>query len=97
MLPIKVFPPERQLELIAARAKAQRLEQNLSRRSLASKSGVPEGTIKHFEQTGSISLGALVRLAIALDCQESLDHLFETKPVASIQDLPAKPRQRGRE
>ena len=51
---------------IAQRARSQRLSQNLSRKTLARISGVPEASIKRFEQTGQIALLSLLKIAYVL-------------------------------
>jgi transcriptional regulator with XRE-family HTH domain len=50
---------------IAQRARSQRLSQNLSRKTLAKISGVPEASIKRFEQTGQIALLSLLKLLMS--------------------------------
>ena len=52
MGPLIFQTPEAVRKRIVARAKARRLAENLSRRSLSARSGVPESTIKRFETTG---------------------------------------------
>lgn len=80
---------------IATKAKSQRLAENLSRRSLAEKSGVTEASIKRFETSGEVSLTNLLDIAFALDCTEEFEALFDTKAPASITALQKPPRQRG--
>ncbi|MBS1225366.1 MAG: family transcriptional regulator [Proteobacteria bacterium] len=82
--------------MIAARAKARRLAENLSRRSLSARSGVPESTIKRFETTGYIALDRLLRLASILDGLDEFAALFPEKPPVSIQQVCSTPRRRGR-
>ncbi|MFZ1643526.1 MAG: helix-turn-helix domain-containing protein [Candidatus Contendobacter sp.] len=82
--------------MIAARAKARRLAENLSRRSLSARSGVPESTIKRFETTGYIALNRLLRLASILDGLDEFAALFPEKPPVSIEQIFPTPRRRGR-
>jgi transcriptional regulator with XRE-family HTH domain len=96
MIPIKVLPPSLILRNIGRRAQERRLEENLSRRTLASKSGVPEGTIKRFESTGHIGVESLLLLAIALDCPDEIELLFKPRPIRSIGDVRTQKRARGR-
>jgi len=83
---------------LAQRARARRLEQNLTQQGLAERSGVALGTLKRFETTGEISLDSLVRLAVALGAEEGFQQLFLPRPVETIDALLASrpTRQRGR-
>lgn len=96
MGPLIFQTPEAVRKRIAARAKARRLAENLSRRSLSARSGVPESTIKRFETTGYIALDRLLRLASILDGLDEFAALFPAKPPVSIQQVCSTPRQRGR-
>jgi len=96
ILPLKIESAHSVQHRLADRAKMLRLRANLGRRSLAQKSGVSEASIKRFENTGEISLANLLNLAFALDCHRQFDTLFEPPPPASIEDLTAPNRQRGR-
>lgn len=94
------FNPGAILKNIAARAKRNRLELNLSQNTLASKSGVSLGSLKRFEQTAEISLKNLVMLAVALDAVEEFASLFSGRKYQSIDELlmkdKAKTAKRGR-
>jgi transcriptional regulator with XRE-family HTH domain len=81
---------------IAQRARSQRLSQNLSRKTLAKISGVPEASIKRFEQTGQIALLSLLKIAYVLGCIESFDPLFAPKENLSLEQILKKERSRGR-
>ena len=80
---------------LAAKAKARRLAENLSRRTLANKSGVSQASIKRFETSGEVSLSNLLNIAFALNCTKEFDVLFDPKAPDSIAELQASPRQRG--
>jgi len=94
-LPINILSTADLRKAISAKAKSRRLAENLSRRSLAEKSGVTEASIKRFETTGEVSLTNLLDIAFALDCTEAFEALFDTKAPASINDLQKPPRRRG--
>ena len=96
MIPLIFQTPETARRAVAARAKARRLAVNLSRRSLADHSGVPESTIKRFETTGHIALNRLLQLASALDSLGEFSALFPEKPPVSIKQVCPTPRRRGR-
>jgi transcriptional regulator with XRE-family HTH domain len=94
-LPINIVSTADLLKVIATKAKSQRLAENLSRRSLAERSGVTEASIKRFETSGEVSLTNLLDIAFALDCTKEFEALFDAKAPASINDLQKPPRQRG--
>jgi transcriptional regulator with XRE-family HTH domain len=82
---------------IAGNAKRLRLSKNLSRRTLAQKSGVPESNIKRFETTGKISLDGLLLIAICLGAEEPLTNLFASAQSLTLQELKNYGRARGRQ
>lgn len=81
---------------IGANARAARLAQNLSRKTLAEMSGVSESTIKRFESTGQITLDALVLIATTLGHTHQLVELFSVESPVSILQLKHASRSRGR-
>ncbi|MCY4130780.1 MAG: helix-turn-helix domain-containing protein [Gammaproteobacteria bacterium] len=86
-------------EDLADRLKRCRLARNLTQTGLAARSGVPLGTLKKFERTGSISLISFVRLLVTLDEHAGLERLLESNEQdATLDQLMSKPkvRKRGR-
>ena len=85
---------------LARRLKSRRLARNLTQPGLAARSGVPLGTLKKFERTGSISLVSFVRLVVALGEQAGLERLMETddRDYLTLDQMLAtpKPCMRGR-
>lgn len=85
---------------IAASAKAKRLSENLTQKSLSERSSVSLGVLKKFELTGKISLESLLKLAVSLGVLGDFIHLFEKhpdKPYNSIEEvLKENKRKRGR-
>jgi transcriptional regulator with XRE-family HTH domain len=82
---------------IAQRAKGRRLALNLSRKTLAERSGVTEASLKRFELTGDISMDSLLRLAFAMECLSDFETLFSNYQAFQSLDEISKPtRQRGR-
>lgn len=65
---------------VGENARALRLAQNLSRKTLAERAGVSESTIKRFETTGQITLEALVLLASSLGGMLLMDRFFLREP-----------------
>ncbi|WP_233599202.1 helix-turn-helix domain-containing protein [Erwinia sp. JUb26] len=80
---------------IGENAKTLRLSKNLSRRTLAEKSGVSESTIKRFETTGIVTLEALILLATALDERNAVTKLFSPEHPHSMDELKNAKRKRG--
>lgn len=74
-------------KMIAERIRNIRKRRKLSQEKLSEKSGVSLGSVKRFENIGEISLSSLTKLAIALDCENELEQLFEDIPFESIQEV----------
>ena len=89
--------PDDILVNLGNRAKAARLKENLSRETLAIKSGVAHASIKRFETTGLIGTAAMLRIAFALGMDEHFNVLFEPKPFQSIEEVGLAKRKRGRQ
>jgi len=83
---------------LAERARARRLDANLSQEGLATRAGISLGSLKRFERTGEISLDRLLRIAFALDAGDGFDQLFAPRDPRSLDEIIAEPpvRQRGR-
>ena len=79
-------PKETQMQ-IAQNVRAVRKRRKISQKALSDKSGVSLGSVKRFETSGEISLHALIKLAIALDLDDALIHLFEDTPFLSIEEI----------
>lgn len=100
ILSIMINLPQDESKAIAARAKAVRLQQNITQEGLAKRSGVSFGSIKRFEQTGQISLEALLKIAFTLNVLDNFSDLFAPQTNRSGQSLDAliassKKRKRG--
>lgn len=80
---------------VGENAKASRLSKNLSRKTLAEKSGISESTIKRFELTGVVTLQALILIATALDELPSVTNLFKPESPNSYEELKNAKRKRG--
>ncbi len=82
---------------IAHKAKAKRLEQNLTQQGLSVRSGVSLGTIKRFERFGEISLKSLIDIALALGCIDDFEELFKNnpKPQSLFEKKTDQTRKRG--
>lgn len=91
-------PTEVQKEL-ALRAKALRLDMNLTQAGLAARVGISVGTLKRFEKSGEIQFNHLLRIALVLDRLPEFDNLLrlQATPQSLFEEKVAeKKRQRGR-
>lgn len=68
-------------------ARGLRLAHNMTQQALAEKSGVPLSTLKRFEQSGEISLAALLAIAGALGALDAFENLFPKPAAASLEEL----------
>ena len=91
-----LYAPRERSRQVADAARALRVAQDLSRKSLSARSGVPEPTIKRFETTGRIAFESLVMLADALGTADRLQTLFDAPAPTSLQQIKRGERQRGR-
>ena len=94
--PINFLLPDELAKQIGERARARRLSANLTRKTLAARSGVPESTIRKFEVTGAIGLVGLLNLADTLGCMDDFSKLFPVKTAVTIDEFVAPTRKRGR-
>ncbi|MBE6381043.1 MAG: helix-turn-helix transcriptional regulator [Lentisphaerae bacterium] len=83
---------------VAQRAKALRLEQNITQQELADKVGIAIGTVKRFEKSGEIQFNYLLRIALVLGRLEEFFDIFEPSdvPVSLYELKDTKTRQRAR-
>ena len=94
--PLNFLLPEDLARQLGERARARRLAANLTRKTLAERSGVPAPTIRKFEVTGIVSLVGLLQLAEALDCLDDFSRLFPPRAAVTIDEFVAPARKRGR-
>ena len=81
---------------LASRVRSRRLAQRLTQEGLASRSGVPFGTLKKFERTGQIALVSFVRLVVALGDEAALENLLLEKKFSTLDevlDVKTKPKR----
>jgi transcriptional regulator with XRE-family HTH domain len=84
---------------IAARARARRLELNLTQQAVARRSGLSVSTYRRFESTGEVGLRHLILIAVAFGMTGDFDALFSQERYASLDeviDQKRRTRQRGR-
>jgi transcriptional regulator with XRE-family HTH domain len=90
---------ESKAKALATRAKARRLEMNLTQEGLSVRAGIPIATYRRFERTGKISLEGLLHVAYALDTLDDFDAIFNAPRYASLDealDATQKTRKRGK-
>ena len=83
------------------RSKERRLNLNLTREGLGSRSGVSISVIRQFEVCGKISLESLIKIAIALGNGSDFELIFngsDSQQSVSLDELlkQSKVRKRGR-
>ena len=98
MTDILLITPADVMLQTAQRAKALRLEQNITQQELAGKAGIAVGTVKRFEKTGEVQFNHLLRIALVLGSLDDFKTLFAADDVpASLYEFKAaKVRQRAR-
>lgn len=72
---------------IAGRERAIRKQRRVSMQMLSELSGVSYASIRRFEKTGEISLSSLINIAIALDCVDDFDGLFQKQVPLTIREI----------
>ncbi len=87
MLSFNIETPKGAQERLASKFRQLRTLRNLSRKSLATMSGVSEPSIKRFERTGNISLQSLLRLADVLGALSEFLELFEPPVATSLDEI----------
>lgn len=98
-LHILLKTPTEVMQGLGQRAKALRLDRNLTQSGLATRVGISVGTLKRFENTGKIQLDYLLRIALVLDRLKEFDLLLRSDETPQSLFEPKsqeKPRQRGR-
>lgn len=96
MLTLPMMQPSEIAMLLAERARALRLQKNLSQAGLAARAGVSLASLKRFEHSGQISLDSLLRIAGVLEALEPLQDWFEPPAPTSIVEVQQRLRRRKR-
>jgi transcriptional regulator with XRE-family HTH domain len=82
---------------LAERARRRRIDGNLTQRDLAARAGVSYGSLRLFEETGKISLEALVKIAFVLGAEVEFGQLLPPQAPKTIDDVVDRPlRKRAR-
>lgn len=97
MLTFNMTSPSEVIRSLSERMKRLRIDIGLTQRELAARAGVSYGSLRLFEQTGKISLEALVKIAFVLEGEPEFEHLFPPRRPKTIDDVVDRPvRQRVR-
>ena len=75
------------MKSIALRVRQRRLEMNYTQKGLAAKADLKLPTYRRFEQTGEISLAALLRVAFVMHALDEFNNLFSAPIYSSIEDV----------
>jgi len=77
------------MQELKERAKSRRKYLKLSQKELSTRADVSLGSLKRFEQSGQISLEALLKLSVVLECLEDFNGVCVKREVmpSSIEDL----------
>lgn len=74
---------------IGLRVQHLRAREGWSQQELSRRSGVALGTLRRFEQSGSISLARLLKVAAVLRRLDDFGKVFEAPPFQSLAELKA--------
>lgn len=72
---------------IAMRVRARRKELKITQEQLSCKAGVSLASYKRFEQKGLVALDSLIRIALALGCEDDFEELFAKRGYSSIEEV----------
>lgn len=72
---------------VAARVRARRKDLGLTQQQISSKAGMSLASYKRFEQKGLVAFDSLIRIAIALGCEDDFDSLFAKRGYSSIEEV----------
>jgi transcriptional regulator with XRE-family HTH domain len=72
---------------VAKRVRTRRKEKKLTQDEMSKRAGMSLASYKRFEQKGEIAFSSIIKVAIALDCENDFDSLFSKKQFSSLQEL----------
>lgn len=87
-------------QVLKNQLREHRLKQGWTQAGLAQRSGVPLGTLRQFEKTGSVSLESFLKLLMALGFIDEVVSALDThenhfKTIDDVLAKPTKKRKRG--
>jgi transcriptional regulator with XRE-family HTH domain len=72
---------------LALRLRARRKERGFTQVEMSQRADMSLGSLRRFETTGEIALKSLIKLAVALDCEQDFEALFARRQYRSIQEI----------
>ncbi|SCW66302.1 Helix-turn-helix [Rhizobium mongolense subsp. loessense] len=91
MFTFNLTSPTEVIRGLSERMKRRRIDAGLTQRELAVRAGVSYGSLRLFEETGKISLEAIVKIAFVLEAEAEFEHLFPPRPPKTIDDVVGRP------
>lgn len=92
----ELLTPDATRKEIRLSARRLRLAHNMTQNELALKSGVALSTLKRFEQSGEVSLSALLAVAGALGALQAFSDLFPQPTATTLDQLDSDKAERKR-
>lgn len=89
-----LITPEEIAVDLARRVRELRLAKKWKQKTLAQRSGVSEGSLKRFEQTGKISMTSFLKLVFALGRIDEINEILNPSQANSIKELQILDRKR---
>ena len=89
--------PERLALILAQNCRRRRLDQGMSRRSLAETTGIPEPTIERFETKGKISLESFLKLVVEFGWFNEMSAIMGKSKFSTGEELETINKNRNRQ
>ncbi len=89
--------PEQLALILAQNCRRRRLDQGMSRRSLAVATGIPEPTIERFETKGKISLESFLKLVVEFGWFDEMSAIMGKTKFSTGEELETINRNRNRQ
>lgn len=89
--------PERLAMILAQNCRRRRLDQGMSRRSLAEATGIPEPTIERFETKGKISLESFLKLVVEFGWFNEMSAIMGKSKFSTGEELETINKNRNRQ
>ncbi len=84
----RLASPQELAELVAQRARERRLRLHRSQADVASAAGVSLPTLKRLEHGNDVGFGVVIKVALALGCEDQVAALFQAPRAArSIDEI----------
>lgn len=94
MIAFNMSSPAEVMADLSERVRRRRIDGNVTQRDLAAKSGVSYSSLRLFEETGKISLEAVVKIAFVLGAEGEFGQLFPPQAPRTIEDVIDRPQRK---